>query len=115
MHCKTPAVQSPTLPLALAKPLQGVALLQAVGCAACRYTGYYGRIPVYEMLIVDAGVAHWIEDGATRRELTKALNSDNHISMLDTFVTRISAGETSVDEFIRLFGQHDLASVHFSS
>lgn len=114
-HCKEAAPPPEKLPTALANRLQGVTLMHGIGCTVCRHTGYYGRLPVYEMLVVDAAIAQWIESGASRRELGLALNPTNHISMLDTFVTRIAAGETSIDEFIRLFGQHDLASAHFSS
>lgn len=114
LHCRETTPLPSTLPPALAKRLQDVTIMRGAGCKACRHTGYHGRLPVYEMLIVDAAVSQWIENGASRRELAQALSPANHISMLDTFVSRIAAGETSVDEFLRAFGQHDLALAQFS-
>lgn len=114
-HCREPAPTPATLPAALCGPLDGVQLIRGAGCEACRHTGYHGRMPVYEMLIVDAAVAQWIENGGSRRDLAQALSPANHISMLDTFVSRIVAGDTTVEEFQRQFGQHDLALVHLTN
>ena len=74
------------------------------GCGACRGTGYFGRSPIYEVLIRDSRVAHWIEGGARRRELATALGADNHISMRAVAALRLEAGQTSMEECLRLFG-----------
>lgn len=78
------------------------------GCPECRGTGYFGRLPIYELLIRDRHVALWIEAGARRSELPSALSEGNHISMREVARQRLSAGQTSVEECLRLFGTVDL-------
>ena len=78
------------------------------GCNACRGTGYLGRLPIYEVLIRDREVAHWIEAGARRSELGAVLGRGNHVPMRAVAASRLAAGDTSVEECLRLFGSVDL-------
>lgn len=78
------------------------------GCAACRGTGYFGRLPIYELLVRDRQVAHWIEAGARRSEISSVLGPGNHVPMREVASMRLSAGETSVEECLRLFGSVEL-------
>lgn len=90
-------------PKALRKQLYGQLLYKAVGCPECRYTGYHGRVPVYEILRVDSAVSQWIAEGSGRHALQGVLNADNHVDMLDLCVRRLLKGETSIEEFHRVF------------
>lgn len=78
------------------------------GCNACRGTGYSGRLPIYEILIRDREIANWIEAGARRSELSSVLGPANHVPMREVASFRLSAGETSLEECMRLFGSFDL-------
>ena len=78
------------------------------GCVACRGTGYFGRLPIYELLICDRQVAHWIEAGARRSEIASVLGPANHVPMRSVAAMRLSAGDTSVEECLRLFGSMEL-------
>lgn len=78
------------------------------GCAACRGTGYFGRSPIYELLIRDRRVAHWIEAGARRSDMGAMLGPENHVPMREVASMRLTAGETSVEECLRLFGSVEL-------
>lgn len=66
------------------------------------------------MLIADEAVSRWIEAGGTRRELPSVLNAGNHVPMWDTCASRILAGQTTVEEFQRIFGLHDTALLQLS-
>ena len=78
------------------------------GCGECRGTGYFGRLPIYELLIRDRQIALWIEAGARRSELPAALGQANHIAMREVARHRLMAGQTSVEECLRLFGSVDM-------
>jgi len=108
-HCKVPFTEPTAMPAALAQQLEGITLMHGAGCEACRHTGYQGRMPVYEILVVDAAVARWIETGGGRQALMELLTVDNHVSVWDTCTRRIRDGETTVSEFLRIFGVHDTA------
>jgi type II secretory ATPase GspE/PulE/Tfp pilus assembly ATPase PilB-like protein len=82
-------------------------IFRAVGCPACGDTGYRGRLPVYEILLVNAAVSAWIAAGAGRHALKGVLSDANHVGMLDVCARRLLDGETSIEEFHRVFGVFD--------
>ena len=49
--------------------LDGATLKYATGCQACRRTGYYGRMAVYEIMPVTENISRAIVDRASSREI----------------------------------------------
>lgn len=81
---------------------------RAVGCPECRGSGYLGRLPVYEILMVDDDVSRWIALGAGRHAMQEGvLKPSNHVSLWDTCVRRLLDGDTTLAEFQRVFGVID--------
>jgi type II secretory ATPase GspE/PulE/Tfp pilus assembly ATPase PilB-like protein len=81
---------------------------RAVGCPDCRGSGYLGRLPVYEILMVDEDVSRWIALGAGRHAMADGvLKPSNHVALLDTCVRRLLDGDTTLAEFQRVFGVID--------
>ena len=111
-HCRTldpsPAADRP---MSLRGRLEGRPIYRAAGCPQCRDTGYFGRVPAYEILLVDTAVSRWIAAGSGRHALEGVLSADNHIGMLDICARRLLDGDTSMDEFHRVFGVFDEMSV----
>jgi type II secretory ATPase GspE/PulE/Tfp pilus assembly ATPase PilB-like protein len=112
VHCRlvddSPASERP---VALRDRLGASPVYRAVGCAHCRDTGYFGRVPAYEILLVDAAVSQWIASGSGRHALKGVLTPENHVAMLDICARRLRDGDTSLDEFHRVFGVFDAMSV----
>ncbi len=104
-HCRTldDAPESER-PASLRGRLLNRPIYRAVGCSHCRDTGYSGRLPAYEILLVDADVSRWIAQGAGRHALEGILTPHNHVGMLDTCARRLIDGDTSLEEFHRMFG-----------
>lgn len=71
------------------------------GCAKCRYTGYYGRSGIFEVLEVNARLRHLIADGATPEALARTARQDGLRSLRDHAVHKIAAGVTSFEEAMR--------------
>lgn len=112
LHCRIPeATPRQPRPSALQSRLADARLYQAVGCPACGGTGYHGRLPVYEILLVDSAVSQWIAAGAGRHTLQGVLQGSNHVAMLDVCAWRLLHGETSLEEFHRVFGVFDQMDV----
>ena len=112
LHCRVPDTRPESLrPASLQSRLHGHPIYQAVGCPHCRDSGYFGRVPAYELLLVDAAVSKWIAAGSGRHVLTGVLNADNHVGMLDICARRLLDGDTSLDEFHRVFGVFDEMAV----
>jgi type II secretory ATPase GspE/PulE/Tfp pilus assembly ATPase PilB-like protein len=112
VHCRTlDESQESERPASLRSSLGGRPLYRPVGCPRCRDSGYFGRVPAYEILLVDTAVSEWIAAGAGRHALKGVLTPENHVSMLDICTRRLLDGDTSLDEFHRVFGVFDEMSV----
>ena len=71
------------------------------GCAKCRYTGYYGRAGLFELLAVNARLRHLIADGATPEALARTARQDGLKGLRDHAVQKVAAGVTSYEEAMR--------------
>lgn len=72
----------------------------AVGCSQCYYTGYKGRIAVYEVIPVDERVA-----GLIRKEevnINEYMLQSGILKMKDVAVNLLRQGETSLEEIMPL-------------
>jgi type II secretory ATPase GspE/PulE/Tfp pilus assembly ATPase PilB-like protein len=72
------------------------------GCAACRGTGYRGRLAVHELLLVDDAVRALVmarsDAAAIRRQATAA----GLATLRDDGLTKALAGRTTVAEVLRV-------------
>jgi general secretion pathway protein E len=71
------------------------------GCAKCRYTGYYGRTGVFEVLAINARLRHLIAEGATPEVLLRTARQDGLRSLREHAVRKVAAGATSFEEAMR--------------
>jgi general secretion pathway protein E len=71
------------------------------GCAKCRYTGFYGRTGLFEVLPVNARLRHLVAEGATPEVLARTARQDGLRSLRDHAVRKIAAGATSFEEAMR--------------
>ena len=72
-----------------------------VGCEKCHFTGYKGRIPIFEILIIDDVIRKLIIERRPEIEITAHLESKGFVSMRDDGVHKVVAGITSVDEILK--------------
>jgi general secretion pathway protein E len=108
-HCRELDDSAPSShPAPLREHLAGRPIYRAVGCSVCRGSGYLGRLPAYEILLVDEDVSRWIALGAGRHALQDGvLKPDNHVSLIDVCTRRLLDGHTTLAEFERVFGVID--------
>jgi general secretion pathway protein E len=71
------------------------------GCAKCRYTGYYGRAGLFEILAVNARLRHLIAEGATPETLIRTARQDGLKSLRAHAVQKVAGGVTSYEEAMR--------------
>lgn len=74
---------------------------KAVGCAACRGTGYAGRTVIAEVLAVDDPVRRLILDRADGPAIAAAARSAGMRSMAEDGFAKAQAGVTSLEEVLR--------------
>ncbi|MBI5070288.1 MAG: Flp pilus assembly complex ATPase component TadA [Deltaproteobacteria bacterium] len=71
------------------------------GCAKCRYTGYYGRTGLFEVLEVNSRLRHLVAEGATPEVLQRTARQDGLQSLRAHAIRKVAAGATSFEEAMR--------------
>lgn len=82
--------------------VQGANFRKGAGCAHCRYTGYRGRVAVFELLILDEMVRNAILERRTSFDIRKiALESAGLVTLFEEGLVKASEGITSLEEVMR--------------
>ena len=76
-------------------------IFSANGCEKCSHTGYRGRVGIYEHIVIDEQMRQLIHEGAGEQTML-AYARQFSPSILDAGKARILAGETSVEEVLRV-------------
>jgi general secretion pathway protein E len=74
---------------------------RGVGCPKCRYTGYFGRTGIYEILSVNHRLRHLIAEGATPEVLARTARQDGLRTLREHAVLKVASGATSFEEAMR--------------
>ncbi len=104
-HCRAPHAPDPTVlkSSGLSRFLEpGAPIYQAVGCSQCRGTGYSGRTGVHELLVIDDALRRAILDGADASALHAQAAASGMLSLYEDGLRKVSLGETSLDEVMRV-------------
>lgn len=81
------------------KPLE---IFRPVGCEACGYTGYRGRLGIFELMVVDDTIRHAIHENLGEREIRAAARAQGLRGLRENGMLKVIAGETSLQEVIRV-------------
>lgn len=74
------------------------------GCGRCAGTGFYGRLPVYEILLVSPPIADAITEGKGRSALVGLANENGFSDIASISRWRVLQGQTTMDEVVRTIG-----------
>jgi general secretion pathway protein E len=74
---------------------------RGAGCAKCRFTGFYGRTGIFEILPINGRLRHLIAEGATPEVLARTARQDGLRSLRDHAVRKVAAGVTAFEEAMR--------------
>ena len=77
-------------------------LFRAVGCAACRGTGYRGRIGVFEVVRADEELLRDISRGEPEHELREALRRLGTENLTGDALSKVCEGITSFEEATKM-------------
>ncbi|POB00671.1 type II secretion system protein GspE [Chromobacterium sinusclupearum] len=73
-----------------------------VGCPACGGSGYKGRYGIYELMLVDDTMQRLIHDRASEQRLRDHAARHGMRSLRDDGLRWVKAGETSLEEILRV-------------
>jgi len=77
-------------------------IFRAKGCTHCAYKGYRGRLPLMELLLMDATLDEAILRGATPRELASLAAQRGWRNLAEDGLERVRNGDTSLAEISRV-------------
>ena len=79
-------------------------LYKGRGCDHCHGTGYYGRMGVYEIMVIDRQLAELIRTGVEPSQIREAAIKKGMTTMFADGMADAIAGETTVEEVMRVLG-----------
>jgi general secretion pathway protein E len=77
-------------------------LFRAVGCPECNQTGYRGRTGLYELLVVDEAIRTLVHRGGNEQDIRTRAVENGMMLLRDDGLARVLAGETTLDEVLRV-------------
>ena len=94
-----PSIQRHIIPQGKNKEIR---IYQGKGCSQCHFTGYQGRLGVFEVLEVTQKIKELVTQKKDADEIHRAAIEDGMTSMVDDGLEKISKGMTTLEEIIRV-------------
>lgn len=79
-------------------------LYRSKGCNRCEFTGYKGRLGVYEIMSINKEIKRLIAMGAHDLEIEEAAVKNGMKTLNQSCLSHILHGMTTIDEFVRVLG-----------
>jgi type IV pilus assembly protein PilB len=103
--CRKPATLSPEIAKRLRltpEMLQNAQLYEGAGCSNCNNTGYRGRVPIFEFLIVDNEIRQAVAEGRRENEVRALARKKGFGDLMSSGIHRLLAGLTTTEEVLRV-------------
>ena len=72
------------------------------GCAHCHYTGYEGRVGVFELLVLNEDVKNALRSRTSSTEIRRAsMQSSGLVTLLEDGIAKAATGQTTIAEVLR--------------
>ena len=82
------------------KQAKNTAFYHGRGCTACGGTGYLGRLPIFEFLVVDDDICKLIIANSSEAQIREASRQKGYGGLLESGVNKALAGLTTAEEVI---------------
>ncbi len=82
-------------------------LWRPVGCETCSFTGYKGRVSIYEGILMDRAVEAILRENPSEREIKEAAKPQGLLDMRQDGIVKCISGTTSLEEVERAVGLED--------
>jgi len=104
-HCKEPVTLSEEVLERLGidhKKAKNTVFYKGKGCTACGDSGYLGRLPIFEFLVVDEEIGKMIVASKSEAEIREASRQKGYGGLLGSGVNKALAGLTTTEEVISI-------------
>jgi type IV pilus assembly protein PilB len=72
------------------------------GCPKCGGTGYLGRLPIFEFLVVDSDIRETLTAGGTEAQIREIARKKDYGGLLESGVSKVLQGLTTAEEVLRV-------------
>ncbi len=79
-------------------------IYRAKGCNKCNFTGYKGRLGIYEIMTINKAIRKLIATGAHDLEIEDLAVQNGMTTLAESCKGHIIKGMTTIDEFVRVLG-----------
>lgn len=102
-ECRKPSANSNKLLALLGQNCApaGATVYQAQGCEKCHHSGYLGRTPIYELMVVDSYLQRAINAQTSEAEILAHLKANGFKAMRDDGIQKVLSGITTVEEVVK--------------
>jgi type IV pilus assembly protein PilB len=104
-HCSEPYLPSPKEILLMGcnhKTIQGIEFRKGKGCLHCKYTGYAGRIAIFELLALNEHVRDALIEKKTSFQIRKiSIETTEMVTLFEDGFVKATLGLTTVHELLR--------------
>ncbi|MFH0911547.1 MAG: ATPase, T2SS/T4P/T4SS family [Planctomycetota bacterium] len=105
-HCASQAIADPNvLALLGLTPNDVRGLKHGAGCAQCQNMGYFGRIGVFELLVMSDRLREVVLAAESREmELSELAREEGMTTMFEDALRKVREGQTTLQEILRVLG-----------
>ncbi|MCK5564874.1 MAG: type II/IV secretion system protein, partial [Planctomycetes bacterium] len=72
------------------------------GCKSCGGTGYMGRLPIFEFLIIDEDIRQTLYTGGNEEQIRQVTREKGYGGLLESGVSKMLEGHTTAEEVLRV-------------
>ncbi len=112
--CKEPATLSEQVLKRLKvdpAKLKDAKLCHGKGCPACGNTGYHGRLPIFEFLVMDHELRELVTATATESQLRAVSRKKGYGGLLESGVIKMLQGLTTAEEVLGVTFSEDIGDI----
>jgi type IV pilus assembly protein PilB len=82
--------------------LAAATFFQGKGCSECDGSGYRGRLPIFEFLVMDQEIREAIANGARETQIRTMAREKGYGGLLSSGAARVADGRTTAEEILRV-------------
>jgi type IV pilus assembly protein PilB len=86
-------------------------LCRGKGCGACGNTGYHGRLPIFEFLVMDHEIRELVTAKANESQLRAASRKKGYGGLLESGVIKMLEGLTTAEEVLGVTFSDDIGNI----
>jgi type IV pilus assembly protein PilB len=91
--------------------VQNTTLYHGRGCSACGNTGYFGRLPIFEFLVMDHEMRDMVTKGTTESQLRAQARKKGFGGLLESGVIKMLDGRTTAEEVLSVTFSENIGDI----